>query len=260
MSFTLDKIFTTATAITDTTDLITEIAPCDELKPYVRCFWEAKSFSDNTEQRIIPDCCADLLIYSWRDKVRCDYCGVSNRSFVSRGNVRTFGIRFYAWSVALFSSVDMKGTLNGYFPAEAVFDNFNEAAERIVSAKTTPERIAVAQNFLIRKLRCSRQNNDVMNSMYKIVSSCARVDVQSLAYHSAVSARTLERSFRNYTGVSPKEMIDLIRYQLLWQQCIKPRFDLLDSVDKFGYYDAAHLYNDFKKFHGISLPQALEKL
>ena len=256
MAFTLDKIFTTATALTHSTSVIREVAPCDALKPYIRCFWETHDIPSDAELRIIPDCCADILIYLSYGKVHSNYCGVCNQSFISRGNEKTFGIRFYAWSVCLFSSVDMNGTLNDYLPADAVFDNFGAVAMEINQVATMRERIDVAQKHLLKMLRRNRENIDVMNSLYKIVKSHARVNVAALADYCSVSKRALERNFRAHTGLSPKEAIELIRYQLLWQQCLRTDFNVLDSVEKFGFYDAAHLYNDFKKYHGISLPQA----
>lgn len=120
------------------------------------------------------------------------------------------------------------------------------------------ERIAKAQSYLLAKLQKSRENCDAMNSIYKIIMQSANTDVKDLENYSAISRCTLEGQFRNNTGLSPKEAIELIRYQLLWQESMKPNFNILDSVEKFGYYDMAHLYNDFKRFHGVSLPQALK--
>lgn len=258
MSFGLDKIFTTVTALTGPTSVIREVAPCNALKPYIRCFWESDGAPGDATLRIIPDCCADILIYVSDGKVHSDFCGVGDRSFISRGSVKTFGIRFYAWSVSTFSSVDMNGTLNCYLPADAVFDRFGAVATQINRAATFGERMEVAQKYLLNRLRRDRENGDVMNSLYRIITQCARVSVDSLSDYCAVSKRTLERNFRAHTGLSPKEAVDLIRYQLLWQQCLRSDFDPLDSVEKLGFYDAAHLYHDFKKYHGISLPQAVK--
>ncbi|MDE6442188.1 MAG: helix-turn-helix domain-containing protein, partial [Clostridia bacterium] len=171
---------------------------------------------------------------------------------------KIFGIRFYAWSVSAFSSVDLSGTLNCFIPAEMVFADFNKVAQEVINANSMTERIENVQAYLLAKLQSSKVNSDVMNSIYKIIVQSANIDVKDLARCSAISKRTLEREFRNYTGLSPKEAIELIRYQLLWQECIKPNFNILDCVERLGYYDMAHLYNDFKKFHGISLPQALK--
>lgn len=257
MSFTIDKIFTTSTAL-GTNALIKEVTPCSLLKPYIRCFWEADSNNFCRELRVIPDCCADILICSVNGKVCSNFCGVSNKSFVSKNSAKIFGIRFYAWSVSLFLSADLSGTLNCYIRAENIFDDFSEVAQEVMYSSTMNERVAKVQSYLLTKLQSSRENCDVMNSVYKIITQSANIDVKALANYSAISRRTLERQFRNNTGLSPKEAIELIRYQLLWQECMKSSFNILDSVEKFGYCDTSHLYNDFKRFHGLSLPQALK--
>ncbi|MDE6442189.1 MAG: hypothetical protein K2L12_05520, partial [Clostridia bacterium] len=84
MSFTIDKIFTTSTAL-HSKPYIKEVAPCSLLKPYVRCFWET-NFDNRSELRVIPDCCADILICSVNGKVYSNFCGVSNKSFISKGD------------------------------------------------------------------------------------------------------------------------------------------------------------------------------
>ena len=140
MSFTLDKIFTTETAI-GSTHIISEVATCIALKPYIRCFWEANYCLDKTEFRIIPDCCADILFNISNEKMHCNFCGISNRSFISKGNAKTFGIRFYAWSVNLFSSVKMNNTLNSYLPANVLFDNIDDLAAEILYSNTLNELI-----------------------------------------------------------------------------------------------------------------------
>ena len=160
----------------------------------------------------------------------------------------------------MFSSSDLSGTLNSYIPAEMVFADFNKVAMEVINANSMPERIEKVQTYLLDKLQSSKENSAVMNSIYKIIVQSAKIGVKDLAHYSAISKRTLEREFRNYTGLSPKETIELIRYQLLWQECIKQNFNILDCVERLGYYDMSHLYNDFKKFHGISLPQALKLL
>lgn len=259
MSFTIDKIFTTSTALFSK-QYIKEVAPCNLLKPYVRCFWETNFDNQCRELRVIPDCCADILICSVNGKVYSNFCGVSNKSFASKSSVKIFGIRFYAWSVLLFSSANLSGTLNCYIRAENIFDDFSKVAQEVTNSNSMTERIAKVQSYLLTKLQRSRENCDVMNSIYKIIMQSANIDVKDLSNYSAISRRTLERQFRNNTGLSPKEAIELIRYQLLWQESMKSNFNILDSVEKFGYYDSSHLYNDFKRFHGVSLPQALTLL
>ena len=77
-----------------------------------------------------------------------------------------------------------------------------------------------------------------------------------MADDNAVSNRKLERDFLSTTGVSPKQMVNLIRYQLLWQDAVKRDFNVLDSVEKYGFFDQSHLLKEFKKYHGLTLTEA----
>lgn len=258
MAFTLDKIFTTITSASARRTGITEFPPCDALKPYVRCFWETQPNPDGREVRVIPDCCCDIIFSADGNDISGNFCGVCDTSFVARDLAKTFGIRFYAWSVAPFTSVSVDGLLNEYAPARAVFDGFESLIDGIACSVSMRERIDIAQRFLLKRLDQNKQNHDVMNSLYLAISKRCRVSVSDLSDYCVVSKRSLEREFRCFTGASPKQMTDLIRYQLLWQDAVKPNFNLLDSVEKFGFYDSAHLYHDFRKYHGISLPQAVK--
>lgn len=258
MAFTLDKIFTTITSAPASRTGITEVPPCDALKPYVRCFWETQPDPDGREVRVIPDCCCDIIFSVDGNRISGNFCGVSNTSFAARDQAKTFGIRFYAWSVAPFVSESIDGLLNVYAPVCDVFDGFDNLIDDIACSVSMRERIDIAQRFLLKRLALYKQNHDVMNSLYLAISKRCRVNVSDLSEYCAVSKRSLEREFRCFTGTSPKQMIDLIRYQLLWQDAVKPNFNVLDSVEKFGFYDSAHLYHDFQKYHGISLPQAVK--
>ena len=70
-------------------------------------------------------------------------------------------------------------------------------------------------------------------------------------------AKTVNGFFEQTLSLSPKKTSSIIRYQSLWQEvCRSTQFDIQDSVFAYGYYDQAHLLNDFKKYHGISLSEA----
>lgn len=251
MPYRLDKIFKPITANPYQRPSYAEIPPCESLAPYLRCFWISEN-ENKTEYNslVIPDICMDIIVTD-----NCAYfCGINNRSFSSANNdVRFFGVRFFAWSVSLFSDEDMKDSLNSYGTAAEYFYDF-PVSEIIQSS--LENKIRIVEQYLLKRLNTKRENAYVMNSLRRIIKTNGKTSVAELSDFCAVSRRQLERKFFEQTGVSPKQMINLIRYQLLWQDCIKPDFNALDSVDKFGYFDQAHMLNEFKKYHGISLGAA----
>lgn len=254
MAFLLDSVFTTCTAFPSEKCGIAEIAPSAGLKPYVRCFWK----SDGREYfraplRIIPDCCADMIIP--QDGGDGVVVGVSDGSFCTRSSGAVFGIRFYAWTLAPFIRARIIDTVNRSVPAADVFKNLRSLQSEIASTCDTALQVEYAERYLYR-IFTRGLSSDVMNALYFAAENECRVTVKDMADNVAVGKRTLERRFIDGTGVSPKAMIELMRYQMLWQSCLKCNFSASDSAYRFGYYDDAHMYNDFKKYHGIGLGEA----
>ena len=268
MSINLNHIFTTINADPYREDNYIEVEPCEALKPYIRCFWGSKysryikndTSDDINMSLVIPDVCMDIIITAdtLRNKIYSNFCGINNFSFTSaESNDFCFGIRFYAWSVVLFATDNMNKVLNCFSDTEEYFSDFsNNLAEEIYLAKTFSDRINISENYLLSRLNTGRINHDIYNSLYHIINEQARVNVTNLSDYCCLSKRQLERKFLENTGVSPKQMINLIRYQLLWQESLKYDFNVQDCVEKFGYTDQSHLLKNFKKYHGISLSEA----
>lgn len=251
-------------------DEYVEIAPCAALRPYIRCFWGTNekfisSVSDVTQSTlVIPDTCVDIVInLNFTDnKFSSHLCGINNEPFISNTKAdsapkSTFAIRFYAWSFVLFSDNDMKGSLNLFSDISRYVNNFKvQLEERMISCKNIYDRIKIAEKFLAERINISRENPDVMNSIYYIMKNQGSVTVKALSEYCAISKRQLERLFLANIGVTPKQMSGLIRYQNLWQDILKPNFDIQNAVFKYGFFDQSHLLNEFKRYHGMTVTQA----
>ena len=76
--------------------------------------------------------------------------------------------------------------------------------------------------------------------------------MEDLTRRHFVTARQLERSFKYYTGVSPKEFInqERFRYALQAIRHKQPGQDLADVALACGYYDQAHLSNEIRRYTG----------
>jgi AraC-like DNA-binding protein len=67
------------------------------------------------------------------------------------------------------------------------------------------------------------------------------------------SARTLERSFERWVGLSPKELARLLRFQqALRLAASRPDMNWAVVAASAGYSDQAHLGRDFRQFAGAS--------
>lgn len=250
-----------------------ELLPSKELAHYVRGFWT--SWNEVLPAPIIPDLCADIIIVTDGTENKSDgreissmfFCGVSDKMFTSVHSQglhrRLFGIRFYAWQASVFSDELLLKTANGFFGLELHF----LTARKLLLAKLSPvmnleEFKQVAEETLLELLarpasKIPEQNPLVMDAIIQMIRTRGSQNLSSLLKDIHASERQLERFFAQTLSLSPKKVSSLIRYQSLWQSvCFSKKFDIQDAVADFGYFDQAHLLNDFKKFHGMNLAQA----
>lgn len=239
-----------------------------ELRPYIRCFWEAaddeSGEKDGKPRLITPDTCADILFLIDHEAGRVEewFCGVNDRPFFSRvagrRQVSLFAIRFYAWSAVLFADDSLRGTRNGFFQAGQHFYRLcRKLSPRLLAAPSLPKRICVAEECLLDLCDPEHGSPIVQNAVFMILRSRGALSIDSLAGESFISRRQLERLFEEQLGLSPKRLASLIRYQCLWREILTAReFCVQDAVCRFGYADQPHLLRDFKRFHSMSIAQA----
>lgn len=235
-----------------------EMAPCAALAPFIRCFW-AEKYTSAREILVIPDTCMDIIFKISEIGGGGFFCGMDDSSFYSvTSGAELFGVRFYAWAARLFSRRDFSYSGGGRFELGEFFDNAEELSSAVQCADSFERRAAAAELWLLEQLCSISYDNDLLNSVNFIIQNNGAVDISELCMHTAVSARTMERLFSRNLGVSPKAFSSLVRYQLLWQDMLRPGFDVLDAVEKFGYSDQPHLLNDFRRRHLMNPRRAVE--
>lgn len=248
-----------------------ELTPCKELYPYIRCYWGTespmiRSENDAMMELVIPDTCVDIIydIDYTNNTVSGGFCGINDCSFHTDNNetighmISTFAIRFYGWSAYAFADDSMKSTLNGYFDVGSRFEWLDKIIRpKLLELKTLQEKVSFVEKLLIKRLPDVKGNVIVDDTIRNILLHKGSLDVSSLAKDSFVSTRQLERLFHEYVGATPKKLSNLIRYQFLWRDILfKPDFDVLSAVHKFGYTDQSHLLREFKRYHSLDIHSA----
>lgn len=248
----------------------TEILPLPALRPYIRCFWGSDIFSREMRagcpRLVIPDTCADIIytIDYTNHTVSGGFCGINDHSALSKDvfaegqRVSFFGIRFYAWTAYLFSEDSLAESLNNFLHIGAQFSWLDrKLRERLFDLKNLQERCSFAEKLLTDKLESLRENPVVDSAVKHMILDNGALCMTQLAKDVFVSTRQLERLFREYVGVSPKRLNNLIRYQLLWRDIVTDKnFDVMDATVKYAYADQAHLCHEFKRYHSMDIKTA----
>ena len=248
-----------------------EVEPCEVLKPYIRCFWGHKvpvRCSVHKEDVVVPDSCMDIIfnINYTDNKIESIFCGVTDKMFKTpeweskEEVISVFAIRFYTWSAILFSDEDMKEVRNGMYEVEHYYSKIKKAIEPYLFEISTLEgRILLAERVLLDNLHLDRANPVVNEMIFEGMKHKGNIKITELTDKVHMSSRQLERILKNNVGLSPKQMMALMRYQYLWNDIVRRGYSsVLDYSNYYGYTDQSHLLRDFKKYHGMLPGEAYE--
>jgi transcriptional regulator GlxA family with amidase domain len=83
-------------------------------------------------------------------------------------------------------------------------------------------------------------------------SEGTRVAIEALANDAGLTRRQLERRFLDAVGMSPKTLVQVLRFQRVLGVLADASPRWVDVAAACGYYDQAHLNRDFKRFTGAT--------
>lgn len=109
---------------------------------------------------------------------------------------------------------------------------------------------AYVDRFYLERLRPPRFS--LMNVVASVEQRMGRVRIEELMRWHCTTARQLERQFKQQLGITPKEFIDLTRFNHAYGVVQREGSErsLLEIAWDCGYYDHAHLANAFRKHMG----------
>ncbi|QNR69785.1 helix-turn-helix transcriptional regulator [Paenibacillus peoriae] len=240
-----------------------------QLESHVASFWtmDYRPVPDKLWHRVIPDGCVDIVVnlLSPFSRKAAYVVGPTTRSeLLQFSEPRSlFGIRIYSESARSI----LKTPLSAFKGQRIYLDDvlgLEEMywVEEILSATTISEILAVAEHHLVRMLATSDMAIPplVYQSLQIIYGRKGNLSVTNLANQVHFSERHLRRVFDQELGLSPKEMLGIIRFQSTLQDFFQGGYSsLVDLSLKYGYYDESHFTNTFKQYYGLSLKSLISK-
>ena len=154
-------------------------------------------------------------------------------------------------------------------PASELKDQFMPAAiavgkaagtitKELLLKRNVQERIDLLNEFLLKQAGNGLQPDQlVMQAIHQIHATEGTMPVQSLLQLLKVNERTLERKFKNHTGISPKYYSGIVRVNSSAKKLQRKQqvSTLTHLAYDANYCDQAHFIRDFKKFTGITPQQ-----
>lgn len=237
--------------------------PAPKLQPYIDKYWLLRGCLPEAEVvSVLPDGCTAL----------CLNLGEDYRSLNFGTQVKHEGIYLIGAALRIDEQV-LQGTVNllciqfrpGAFThfyrygAMAGFTNKVQEFEPGLFPdirKIIQHFVPYLDQFFLDRLEIPK------HSILEIVSSVeqcnGQVRIGELTKRYFITERQLERHFDRHLGISPKQFITLTRFRhaLHTVQCNEQGRSLSEVAWDCGYFDHAHLTNDFKRYLG-STPTSL---
>jgi AraC-like DNA-binding protein len=221
-----------------------EYLPHPALQSYIAAYWTFRASGEGTH-RILPDCCADLI---YNIDVGSMLVGTMTtfKDTARQPGTSVVGIRFKPGGISAFYRLNLQEVTNLTVPYED-----KQLSEIIYRRKDVKNKLDI---HFLKKLHI--QSPPLSAVMEDITNNKGQLSVADLLSRHAMSERTLERVFKQHTGVSIKGMIRLVRFTNVLEII---RTNGTESLTRIaytaGYYDQAHLCNEVKSFTGLTPAQ-----
>jgi AraC-like DNA-binding protein len=233
-------------------------SPPADLEPWVQHFWSVSWDLRGCEpflQETLPHPNVHIVF----DRNGAHVAGVHTARFSTtlEGESRVFGIKFRPGGFRPFLRSPVGALANRTVAAEQVFGA--AAPQWGLAVQSLPDddaQIAAASEFLRARMPAPDSNVALAT---RLVEQILHVDsgeirsVQELSRRSGMSQRSLQRLFQEYVGASPKWVIRRYRLHELVERL--KAGDVVDGAQAaldLGYFDQAHLINDFRSIVGYS--------
>ena len=134
--------------------------------------------------------------------------------------------------------------------------------EQLYEAKNAIAMAEMANKWLLNYLNKKKHvdyKNRITITGNLIKKNAGMVNIDSLANYACMSMRNFERIFINETGMSPKQLCCISRFNSALELKLNyPSINWISVAHQSGYFDQMHLIKDFKRFCGEA-PSSLLK-
>ena len=243
-----------------------EFEPPEELWDIIKCFWYHKRDMGELQSsfEVQPDSYAEIIFYFGSDlSIATDdslqplpspfMIGLLNQPavFYAKNCLEIIGVRCFPWTVF---------DLLGLPPGKAGVSKFEHSIallqtvlqELIQSGRIEEALDRVKQYFLDRRSGIAA-GNMLFKAGATMREAKGTMPVSKVAEAAHATVRTLERSFKQSSGHTVKDVSALIRFEQARNKLMfDPDSNLASLAHELGYTDQSHLSREFKRYSGTT--------
>ncbi len=260
--------------------LVHTYPPCAELQSLVKCYYVSEStYPDFVTDVFFADGCVEVVFHVGLDFYRGNEKEASAKvigqileplTMKAQGQGKTFGIWFYPHAFSLFCGMALHEFTNKAISLDALFEaSFISRVQNCVSENNIATLLSITNAYLTKQL--NRRNQSSKEAILTYAVQCIQAEkgaanLDAITRRCHISYRYLQQIFLDYVGVSPKQLIRIMRFQHALQHLTRRQaafqqansestISLTELTYQTGYYDQAHFIREFKSFTGLTPSQ-----
>ncbi|MCL5028004.1 MAG: AraC family transcriptional regulator [Bacteroidetes bacterium] len=254
-----------------------EYKPCKLLSDFIECYWTAKADKPpfREKESLIPDGTIELMFnfgdnYSQikngkKQIVKGSHIiGIRKHSLqISQTDKQDFfSVRFKLGGIYPFIRIPVYTFANNFFEIDQLISNeYKELEEKLFEVATDENRIAVIEEYLLRKLYSSSFDDyDFVNASLKFLLKNPLLDIKVIADQFNTNYKTLERKYQKVIGLKPLEVLKIRRFNNAVFSMYSCKYNSLTEIAyKCGYFDQSHFIREFKQLTTFSPREFLKE-
>lgn len=168
------------------------------------------------------------------------------------GPFRMLVFQLYPFVLSSFFEVDPKGIIDACYDLSKL-PNWEHVASHLKSVDAVDQQITIVEDFLHRLFLQKKDRLDfpIKKAIQLVFEQNAQITVKDLADCVHLTVRTFQRRFLKEVALSPKEFIQIVKFQKTFEQLSQKEFrKLSDVIDSNGFADHSHFIRVFKSYTG----------
>jgi AraC-like DNA-binding protein len=231
-----------------------EFPPSPRFAAHIECFWCHFSHEPVPAFRVLPDGCSDIIFErpgSYRGQA-LNIVGTMTRAqrFDLPARQFSLGVRFRPAMAARFLRVSAPEIVDEVIALDDAWGSARTRGlfDQLAESNSPAEGIARFEAALAPP----QALDPVEKAVAWLVDCRGQCSIEGLASAASLSPRQFRRICFERTGLTPKRLARILRFRHAMAHARPERpGGWADIALECGYYDQAHLINDFREFSGL---------
>ncbi len=239
-----------------------EFEPPDGLRDTVKCFWyDRKDFGEQQSGfKVMPDSYTEI-IFHFGSECSISYngnlqplpspfmIGLLNQPvhFYTKNRLEIIGIRCFPWTV--FDLLELPPGKDGVRIFEHPVAQLQSTLNKSIHAGRINEALDQVKQYFLNMRSGIATGSMLFKAGVAMREANGAMPVSQVAAAVHATVRTLERSFKQSSGHTVKDVSGLMRFEQVRNQLwLHPNTSLAGLAHELGYADQSHLSREFKRY------------